>query len=134
MCQNGATCPTRGLLIQWASNIKIQLSMFILYKADIIIITSGIYFFFLIERLLTIHTQQKRKKNKVLYKFGLIEKFTNWVPFEVKKFPWVSDCCLMPNEKFFSYIMARTSCIVHMIWFFISMVGMSTLECLKIKY
>ena len=22
---------------------------------------------------------------------------------------WVSDCCLMPNEQFFSYIMARTS-------------------------
>ena len=34
----------------------------------------GIYFFFLIERLLTIHTQQKRKKNKVLYIFGLIKR------------------------------------------------------------
>jgi hypothetical protein len=24
---------------------------------------------------------------------------------------WVSDCCLTPNELFFSYIMARTSYI-----------------------
>jgi hypothetical protein len=23
-------------------------------------------------------------------------------------FKWVSDCCLMPNELYFSYIMART--------------------------
>ena len=24
---------------------------------------------------------------------------------------WVSDCCLAPNEQFYSYIMARTSYI-----------------------
>ena len=27
------------------------------------------------------------------------------------KSEWASDCCLMPNEQFFSYIMARTSYI-----------------------
>ena len=26
---------------------------------------------------------------------------------------WESDCCLMPNEQFFSYIMARTSILNH---------------------
>jgi len=28
------------------------------------------------------------------------------------KSDWVSDCCLTPNEKFFSYIMAGTSYIL----------------------
>ena len=29
-----------------------------------------------------------------------------------KYWEWVSDCCLMPSEQFFSYIIARISCIL----------------------
>jgi hypothetical protein len=30
---------------------------------------------------------------------------------QAQRFEWVSDYCLMPNEQFFTYIMARTSYI-----------------------
>ena len=37
---------TRGLLFQWASTVKIQLSMLVWYKADLIIISLKINLFF----------------------------------------------------------------------------------------
>ena len=36
-----------------------------------------------------------------------LDLFSNIV--EPHSLEWVSDCCLTPNEQFFSYIMARTS-------------------------
>ena len=44
-CPSGATLSTRRLLFQWASTIKMQLSMLVLYKTDLIIISLKINLF-----------------------------------------------------------------------------------------
>jgi len=44
-CQSGATCLFTGLLLKWASTIKIQLSMLVYFKADLIIISLKIKLF-----------------------------------------------------------------------------------------
>ena len=36
-----------------------------------------------------------------------LQNINKWVKFHLVK--WVSDCCLMPTQQFFSYIMARKS-------------------------
>jgi hypothetical protein len=35
--------------------------------------------------------------------------YMNQIPANCMFSEWVSDCCLMPTQQFFSYIMARTS-------------------------
>jgi hypothetical protein len=42
-------------------------------------------------------------------KYFIIRHSANIYKLERNLVEWVSDCCLMPTQQFFSYIMARTS-------------------------
>jgi len=50
---------------------------------------------------------------------------------------WVSDCCLTPNEQFFSYIMERTSCMrgntLRWFWASLSLLLLLNVTCLAEK-
>ena len=90
----------RGLFFQWASIMKIQLSVLVWYRANIIIISLKI-------NLLSPWYSWKIAEYELKSKHAAFPLETQYSGLLVGS-ELVSYCCLTPNDQFGSYIMAGT--------------------------
>jgi hypothetical protein len=99
MCPSWDDMSIRGPLFQWGNNMKIQLSVLVWYKANIIIISLKI-------KLLSPWYSWEIAEYELKSKHAAFLLNTQYSGVLVGS-ELVSYCCLTPNEQFGSYIMAR---------------------------